>query len=149
MGTKGVSSPSCAHQGDPCGRTDRKHAATHACSQGYQQPLPLRHIRIHRQHGKHHRDIVDNRRKDADHDIGVGVPHVDIHQAGDQFQAADKAEPADTQHNAVEEQQRVPLCAGNLLENLERGHTPQIKPAAKITGLDLRKCVYSSAITSR
>ena len=71
------------------------------------------------QNRKHDRDVIDNGRENPDQDIGRQRPHAGIHGLGSHEQITELSQTADTQNNAVEKQQRIPLGPGNLAEQIK------------------------------
>ena len=61
-----------------------------------QQPLFVAHRRVHGQHREHDRDIVDDRRDDADQDIRRGRAEVAVDEPGHQAQVADETDDSDS-----------------------------------------------------
>src|SRR3972149_11841214 len=109
MGKEGVGAARGTHEGDAGGRTDGQQRAADPGGEGDQQPLAVRHLRVHGQDREHQRDIVDDGRYDADGDVGEGRTHVDIEGARYELEITDDAEAADGEYDAEKEQQGVPF----------------------------------------
>ena len=119
MTEEGVAASSLTHQGDTRGGADGQHRSTDAGGQRDQQPLAVGHFRIHRQYGKHDRNIVDDGRHKTDQYIGVSWPQADINTFRDQRQVADKAQTTDLHNDTIEEKQRIPLRLSHLGKDIE------------------------------
>ena len=67
MAKEGVFASGLSHQRHPGRGTDREHGTPDPGGQGHQQPLAGGHVRIHGQHGEHHRDVIDDGRDNRTH----------------------------------------------------------------------------------
>lgn len=133
MANEGIHAPGLPHQSHTGGGADGEQAAPHPRGQGHQQPLPGRHLRLHRQHGEHHRNVVDDGGEQAYDHIGLGrIPLIE--ELGRQRQIPHEAEPADAHHHPVEEEQGVPLGLGNLVEHIERHYGAEAQQPRLVTG---------------
>ena len=116
---KSIDAARLAHQGHTRRRTDRQQRAADTGSQRHQQPVTMGHVGIHAEDGKHDRDIVDDGGGDADQHIGRQRPEIGIGRLGQETQVAERTQPADTEHHAIKEHQRVPLDALHADEDIE------------------------------
>ena len=79
----------------------------------------MRHVGVHGEDREHDRDIVDDGGEEAYGDVGVCCAPVTVEDVGGDFEVADIAEAADAEDDAEEEEERVPFCGGDVIEDVE------------------------------
>src|SRR5215213_4451664 len=130
MAAEGVDAPRLAHERDPSGGADRQETAAHPRRESDEEPLPKRHIRIHRKYGKHQWNVVHDRRQDPDRNIGHGWPEIEIQNLTGESEIAQHPETRHSEDDAEKEQQRIPLYLRDLREGIEH-HVSIILPPAQ------------------